>query len=136
MTVNHERRDKMTAKNVTIEAMQMAMAAVNERYKGNLDFQYLEAKGKHLEFTLRTKSSYGPGSRLGFTGRHMPKACWHAHGHFFESVFKVAPDAVIVSRGGPGSVITKDQGNWRDCNIGSQMQPMMFSEACECDRRF
>lgn len=122
----------MKAKNVTIEAMQAALVQVNKRYNGNVEFESVVPKGKHIEFTLRVKSSFEAGHRLGFTGRRMPKACWHVHGHFFDALLKLAPDAVIISRGWPGGVISRDGGNWQDCNIGSLVQPLMFSEACEC----
>ena len=56
-------------------------------------------------------------------------------GHFFEEVFKIAPEAEILS----GSqhyirkmAITKDSGNWEDWNAGSMMYPAYMSELCEC----
>lgn len=124
----------MKARNVTAEQMTVALAKVNKQYRGNIEFETFEANGRGVNFTLRVKDSSGPGHRLGFTGRKMAKACWHAHGHFFEALLAIAPDAEIVSRGGPGTKITRNGGNWQDSNIGSQVQPLMFSEACECNR--
>lgn len=123
----------MKAKHVTIADLETAMADVNRQYNGNLEFDRLEANGKSVNFTLRVKSSSGPGHRLGFHGRKMAKACWHAHGDFFDALFAVKPDAIVISRGGPGAVVTKASGNWQDCNIGSQVQPLLLSQACECN---
>lgn len=76
------------------------------------------------------------GARISSSGRRIAAACWHVHGDFFDALLKIQPNAVIVTRGGPGAVIDKNGGNWQDCNIGSRMSPMMFSEACECAINF
>lgn len=123
----------MNARNVTIEQMERALKAVNRKYKGNVAFETFTPRKNGVDFTLRTYDSKGPGARRSFSGRRMPKACWHAHGDFFEAVLKIAPEAVIISRGGPGARIDRNGGNWQDCNIGSQVQPLMFSEACDCN---
>lgn len=122
----------MKATNVTVEQMAKALAKVNKQFKGNLDFEHLEPTKRGADFRLRVKDSHGKGAKLGFSGKHTVAACWHAHGHFFEALLAVEPNAVIVSRGGPGVKITRQGGNWQDCNIGSQVQPMMYSSACEC----
>lgn len=61
--------------------------------------------------------------------RRIASACWHVHGHFFDALYGVNKKAVIVSR---GNKITNDYGNWEDTNIGSQMYPYYFSDACNC----
>lgn len=124
----------MKALKVTQKNMEAALKAVNRKFKGNIAFETYTPKGTGFDFTLRTLDSKAPGSRRGFTGRRMAKACWHAHGYFFEALIKAAPNAVIISRGGPGARIDRNGGNWQDSNIGSQAQPLMFSEACDCNR--
>jgi hypothetical protein len=121
----------MDAKNITIEQMQKALTKVNKKYKGNIAFRYIEQNGRRVSFTLTVNSSKGPGGRRGFSGRRVSAACWHAHGNFFECVFSICPDAVIISRG-IGVTITRAYGNWQDKNIGSQIQPLYYSEACDC----
>ena len=60
----------------------------------------------------------------------MSSACWHVHGNFFDCLFKINKEAVIVSM---SKKITEFEGNWEDSNIGSQMFPHYHSEACECN---
>lgn len=126
----------MKAKNATIGDLENALQVVNQKYQGNIRFKRLEQNGRGVNFTLTVNSSREPGHRLGFYGingkqKRVSAACWHAHGDFFDALFTIAPDAVVRSQG--DKVITKHQGNWQDWNIGSQMQPMYFSEACECN---
>ena len=123
----------MRATNVSIPELEKALTKVNRLYySGNIQFNHIVPAGRGVDFTLRVKSSRGPGARRSHTGRRMAKACWHAHGHFFDAVLNVQPNAVIVSRGGPGARVDCNGGNWKDCNIGSQVSPLHFSEACDC----
>lgn len=121
---------KTTAK---AEVLQKALEQVNHKYQGNVRFERFDPHTRTVEFTLGVNSSKEPGHRRGFTGKRVAKACWHVHGDFFEAVLRLDPTARIVSRGGPGSVITKQGGNWQDCNIGSMMNPLMYSQACDCN---
>ena len=142
----------MIARNVTESDMYMALAMVNQDYDGNIAFKSFEPKGKGFSFTLTVKeTSRGKGknkyaapgvrkSASSFQQRRIAAACWHVHGHFFEALFKIAPDARVFStffkRFQSDSFtgwITKDGGNWLDGNIGSTYSPIMFSEACFCE---
>lgn len=122
--------------NAKIETLEKALREVNKRFKGNVAFNRIpESIGKKFRFTLKVKYSQAPGHRLGFhrtsTGkqRRLASACWHVHGYFFEEVFKIEPEAFIQAG---DKRITAYTGNWEDRNIGSIMNPMYFSEACEC----
>ncbi len=125
----------MNAYKVTKDQMETALAAVNEKYDGNIMWNRFEPKGSGFAFTLRCKSSKDLGHRI--TGVHFGKrrrhvsACWHVHGDFFDALFNVAPKAYV--RAGRRR-IDATQGNWEDRNIGSMMYPVMHSEACDCDR--
>lgn len=120
----------MKAINVTQNDLKQALNEVNKKYNNNIEFETLEPiSSKSMKFTLRVKSSKAPGHRRGFSGRRMAKACWHVHGNFFEEIFKINPSSYIRSL---DLKITKDYGNWQDRNVGSQVQPLMFSEACDC----
>jgi len=126
----------MEARNVTRENLDQALAEVNRRYNGNVTWnrspECKNQKATRWGFTLRVHSSQGPGHGLGFhQGRRLVSACWHVHGHFFDALLAVAPDAVVYSRGG-GVRIDADGGNWQDFNTGSMMRPRAASEACEC----
>ena len=119
----------MKARECTKEDLFKALDKINEKYGGNVEFNRFDDKG----FTLRVKSSKGPGHRLSQSSpqKRMVSACWHVHGDFFDALFEVNPDAYVISLG--DKRISKDRGNWADWNIGSRMFPMYFSEACECN---
>jgi hypothetical protein len=122
----------MIAKNVTMEEMELAMSHTSPMYNGNVTWNRYERKGRNIAFTLRVHSSKGAGAMISkrWSGqRRTINACWHVHGHFFEALFKIAPEAVIMSR---GNKITKDSGNWEDFNVGSMAYPVYASECCHC----
>jgi hypothetical protein len=123
-----------------MENFHAALAIVNTRYDGNIKFKTLEPKGRRISFTLTVVSSTigtgkakvtAAGSSKGPNGRRIAAACWHVHGDFFDALFRVCPDAVVMSL---GKVITKDGGNWQDWNKGSMIYPKLASECCECHR--
>ena len=125
----------MKAYKVTTDQMETALQKVNQKYDGNVIWKRFEQNGSGVHFTLTVNKSTNPGGRLGFhltskgNRRHIAAACWHVHGDFFDALFDIAPDAYVRSM---GRKITKDQGNWQDRNIGSQMNPFYYSEACDC----
>lgn len=128
----------MIAKNTTRDQLEQALKAINapDQYAGNITWrrapEVMNNAGDRFRFTLRAVDSRGKGGRISHNGRRIGQsACWHAHGYFFEELFKVAPEAVILAG---SKTITKDAGNWEDRNIGSMMQPMMYSDACDCNK--
>ena len=127
----------MKVKNATIGDLESALRVVNKKYNGNIRFKRLEPNGRGVNFTLTVNSSREPGHRRGFhrydgkDPRRIAAACWHVHGDFFDSLFEIAPNAIV--RSGRDKVITNRGGNWQDWNIGSQMYPLYFSEACDCE---
>lgn len=113
----------------------MTLSYINAYAGIVLSAYYIETQNKSKEltmitFTLTVESSREKGARRGHQGQRVSAACWHAHGDFFDALFSINPDAVIVSMG--TQTITKQDGNWQDRNIGSQMQPLYYSEACDC----
>lgn len=122
----------MITKNVTNQQMVEAMNNIQEMFAHNVIFNRFETKGKQIMFTIRVRSSKSAGAMISkrWNGqRRTIHACWHVHGHFFEALFKIAPEAVIMSR---GNKITKDSGNWEDFNVGSMAYPVYASECCCC----
>jgi hypothetical protein len=126
---NENENFTMKAKNTNRNDMERALAIVNKKYAGNIKWNRFD-DGKTINFTLTVKSSKAPGGRRAPSGRRVAAACWHVHGDFFDALFGICPDAVIVSM---GRKITKDEGNWQDRNIGSVYMPFMYSEACDCN---
>lgn len=116
--------------------LETALKIVNARYGGNITWNRVpEPTGKRFRFTLRCVSSKGPGHRrsigIGYEKRRrLVSACWHVHGHFFDALFQVNPNAATKSA---GYWVQGPTNNWIDWNIGSPMYPMMFSEACDCN---
>jgi len=110
-----------------------ALDIVNERYGGNIRIKELTyLSPKRIQFTLSVHNSRNSGARRSRIGRRIAAACYHVHGHFFDALFSIEPEAYVrVSRHG-NQKITKQAGNWQDFNIGSIMRPFMASEACEC----
>jgi hypothetical protein len=124
----------MIVKNCSMIHMAVVLTKVNERYDNNITFKRLEMKGKNILFTLTVKDSRGLGSRKSASAFHSERrvsaACWHVHGYFFDILFKVNPEAIVISGG--NKKITRSEGNWIDWNIGSHYYPIMYSEACDC----
>jgi hypothetical protein len=130
----------MKFKNVTVEDMNQALKAINERFDGNIAFNRFDVGTKTINATLRVISS-----KSGSKGRKLNQswliskkgfksgssACWHVHGYFFESLLKIAPNAEITTQYGR---IDKSGGNWVDHQKGSLMEPIMYSELCECNQ--
>jgi hypothetical protein len=112
-----------------------ALDIVNKRYDNNIIFRRFESKGKMFIVLLKAVSVQKAGHRLGFhyncdgTRRKLALACWHVHGDFFDALFNINPNIYVrVST----HKITVNEGNWYDRNVGSVVDPMKFSEACEC----
>lgn len=122
----------MIVKNVTVEQLEKALAEINEKtFEGNIVWKQAPVPvGRRFKFTLTVKQSAERGGRRGFSGKRVAAACWHVHGHFFDAVFALAPDAEIRPT---GKLITLEDGNWEDQNIGSAYRPMMYSDACDCE---
>lgn len=128
----------MIIKNVTKNELEYALRLLNKKYKENIvwnRFDKLNNVGNRFAITLRVKDSHKIGARLGYmvnkkgNRRHLINACWHVHGDFFDLLLKINSDVEIKAE---GRIINKYGGNWQDSNIGSLMNPLMYSEACEC----
>lgn len=115
----------MLYRKCNIQDLEKALDIINKKYQGNITFNRLDNKG----FTLKCKDSKKPGHRRGYSGRRLISACWHVHGDFFDALFEIKPEAIIISL---GEKITRFYGNWQDRNIGSMMYPLYLSEACDC----
>jgi len=127
----------MKIKGLTKEQIELSLLNVNKEYNGNIIFNRFDQDyksklgklGKSYIVTLKVKNSKGPGSRFGFTGRRINAACWHVHGNFFEELIKINTNVIITVKGKK-----LDNNNvWdNDYNIGTQFQPLYYSESCDC----
>jgi hypothetical protein len=133
----------MIARNCSIKDLEQALKDTNVSYDNNVTWNRKPEKvGTGFRFTLRVKDSKKPGHRLAqSSGNRMVSACWHVHGDFFDNLLSENPAAVVLT-GAKGHRIYADGvdkngdpeviGNWKDYQIGSMANPLMFSEACEC----
>ena len=125
----------MKIKHSSIPSCEAALTTVNRIFNGNVKFKRLESKGNSILCTLSVVNSRLPGSRIGFAGKHVAAACWHVYGAFLDALLLESPDAVIeTGHDGNGSKlkVTRFGGNWHDWNIGSMMNPLPYSSACDC----
>lgn len=129
----------MLAFNTSAKALRKAINIANARhYRGNLVFRGTpKAKGDAIQFTLGVVDSAGPGARVSMKRtksgklRRVNRACWHAHGHFFDALFTVSPGARVTSK---VSEITKQKGNWQDAEL-PDFPGTWFSQLCRCHER-
>ncbi len=142
----------MQIKNVNLDQLTLALAAVNTRFQGNIRWnlggrwgseyrtdpepQPLNRKGTRWNVRIRITDYDRPGYRRTTSDKRHPSACWHVHGHFFDALLYIEPRAVIRSGYNPETgrpiVIDRNGGNWTDRNIGSEFRPLYFSQACDC----
>ena len=105
----------------------------------NLAFKRLDTLGTkvpHVEVTLQVQDSHGRYAKLGLNGRHTAAACYHGHYRFLAAVYAVNPTAKVVS----ALATYSDAQDFRTkavelayLNIGSQLAPHAFEDACECN---
>lgn len=123
----------MEIRGVTRQEILAAIRRADDTH--NLTFNRFDAKGKHYLITLRVKDSKGRFHRRGFTGRRLVSACWHAHYRFMEELYKLVPDAIIISHVARYDNVEEFEAlvdGTGTKNIGSMMQPLMFEDACDC----
>lgn len=116
----------------TINQLNEALTFVNRSFDNNIKFKSIEQISRNtVKFTLTVKDSKKAGHRRGFyNNRRLAAACWHVHGYFFEYLF-LNFDNIKVRAG--NKVMKSNSDNWQDWNIGSNFQPLMFSQACDCN---
>ena len=122
----------MLISKVSQVSLGLAMEAVNRLYNGNIRwkrFDQLNKAGTRFRVTLTVNNSHLPGSRRSHRGRRIAAACWHVHGEFFDAL----PKEAVIRLGREG--VHRPGDPWKDQQVGSMFQPMMFSEACECGGR-
>jgi len=125
-------------RNATKTDLYAAINLVNEKYDNNIvlnETRIGKTRDGRDKFNVRltVKDSHGKGARIGYTGRHLINACWHAHGNFFDTLLYINHNVTIKAL---NRTIYMENGkavnNWIDRNIGSYFNPLNWSAACEC----
>lgn len=107
-----------------------ALEKVNKVFDGNVTFNRCDPESKtRYQVTLKVLDSRGKGAKLGHSGRRTRSACWHVHGVFIDSL----PDQA-KTWSAPFKRWIKPGDKWNDKNIGSLVQPLRYSESCECEK--
>jgi hypothetical protein len=120
----------------TREQIEAALEHVNKAFHDNIAFAGIEERQTRRDgrrvflVTLKTLNSneIGSGRRNGPNGlwRRLAKACWHAHGTFFDALPE-GTDIVV----GQGTVIHPGD-KWVDSKIQNYPAILMASHACNC----
>jgi hypothetical protein len=111
-----------------------------EFYDNNLTFnRHPEKDGNWLHFTLRVHDSKGPGAGRSAShfnrGRRLISACWHAHRDVMRAIFKLAPDALLIT------ALARYEGTdgfehefpmTGTQNVGPPIDPIARQDCCEC----
>lgn len=124
----------MIIKNVTETQLSQILNKLNKKYNNNIIWNNYQREGAlTFRITLKVLDSKNKGARRSFNGRRLINACWHVHGDFFEELLKINPKVVIKAA---TKTIDINGGNWTDWNIGSMIEPLMYSEACKCHKDY
>lgn len=92
------------------------------------------SKGIRSSFTIKAASSFEPGARRSWRGRRMPVACWHAHWHVLDRLFRAHPDAEVVTMlyRATSATFHERAADTAFINAGSALAPARYPELCDC----
>lgn len=132
----------MKISNVSKKELYIALLFTNEKFEENIGFRDIEPLNKketRWKVLLKAKDSRGLGAKRGFPAwegfdkapnwekrRHLPYACWHAHGVFFDGL----PSGARIYLASEG--LHRPGDPWQDRQIGAILNPYFHSEACDC----
>lgn len=122
----------MKIKGIVLSELETALSRINGEYNGNLKLADDRNIPRGVQFVLRCHDSHKYGARLSSSGRrHTPSASWEAHRDFFREVYKINPEAVIVTAlatyRGSADFEVKFPAT-ADHQVGSRMEPVSFRE--------
>lgn len=127
---------KVRADNLTMSGLWRVLGALNTVYDGNVQFKRepMWARG-WINFTLRVRSSHGPGHSRTMQNRRSVAACWHVHRDFMYILFTLYPETTLVS----AMATYKGAADFRamhrftgEQNRGSMARPLRARDACDC----
>ena len=112
-----------------------AMASSVTLYNVRRDGTGLRFQLKPLDVNGTTHPIKRHWQRIGHTGRKVHAVCWHGHREFYRECFKFNPHTIIITAiaryNDEQDFAAKYQATG-DRNIGSQVEPMQYRDACVC----
>ncbi len=122
---------------VSADNIERIVYTVSEgHYDFNVKFKrFPEQVGRAVRFTLTVSKAANKGGRIGHTGRRIAAACWHVHRDIMVAIMTIFPDARIKTAQADYRGIEDFMDKFASTgytNIGSQIEPMYFNNACEC----
>lgn len=116
-----------------------AIRATSKDYGQNVRFKNgpdaINQKGTGHRLTLTVLKSAGPGGRRSHSGRKVAAACWHVHRDFMRHLYRMAPDAIIITALARYDGAQSFEDTFEDTgkrNMGSSFEPCAVRNACEC----
>jgi hypothetical protein len=110
-------------------AWALGMKLDNVRQQGNFHFFTLRMLARTAE------APDAPFRKRGFSGRWTNAVCFHGHRKFYEEIFKLYPNALIVTcRRRWVSLADLNAHAWEveRQNAGSAFNPQTYGEQCDC----
>jgi hypothetical protein len=108
-----------------------------------IEYRHTSGTACRFRLGLEPDRKYGRTSASYFNmGRRVAAVCWHGHREFFRALFAIQPEARVQTAKtktfAPGQrFYTADnfESIYRqsDGNIGSQLAPVNYSDACHCN---
>ena len=122
----------MKIRGIVLSELEAALARANAVYDGNLRLLGATSYRGGMQFRLGVYNSHAYGARLASSGkRHTPSASWEAHRDLFREVYKINPDAVIVTmlaRYDGSADFEKKFPATANHQMGSRMEPTNIRE--------
>lgn len=129
----------MEMRNVTMDQFEQAVANANVNYGGNLavhpDAHEMGTRIPKVVGRLWVNDSRANGARTSWQGRHTRAACWHAFRDVIREIFKLSPDAVVIT-----GLARYTAQNFESVyvetaytNVGSLFQPSYMPDNCVGD---
>lgn len=131
----------MKIKGITEGQLRAAVAIASaDYYDSNIVFKREPDKqGNFLHFTITVVNTRNPGGARSASmfnrGRRIAAACWHAHRDVMRAIFKIAPDALLIT------ALARYEGTegfehefpyTGTQNVGPPADPIARQECCEC----
>lgn len=134
---------------VNASQVETAVQSVADEWDGNVLLKSLtdksNSRGERASYALRAADSHKNGARRGSSGRATVSSCWHVHRDVLREIFKINPDARVVSGLGERvdgkfkrTVYNGSDGFESDfpgtawINVGSEMCPAYIGKLCDC----